>query len=374
MPRLDPRLKEIVQSVNGVIQDRAIRHAVYLERFKSHEVRKILALLNGDVLPDLLIQLQRRLPNIATTGHDSSVYSTQRLRYLTRATRDVLYTGARQMYDEMKKDLVGLAKFEAEFQKSMLAQSVPVTVDFVTPNAQLLRSIVTSRPMQGQLLSTWAKGIGISAQRNVMKALNIGIAEGETIDQMTRRIFGTKAAGYADGLVSFRFRRDAEAVVRTAVNHVVTQARQETYNQNSDFVKGWQFVATLDARTTEICASLDGKTFPLDQGPYPPRHWNCRSTTAPIVKSWREMGIPLDEMPAGTRASMNGQVPATTTYPEWLRQQPKEVVYEVLGKGKGDLFLSGKVPIDRFVDARGQSLSLKAVARREGIKLEALKR
>lgn len=49
-------------------------------------------------------------------------------------------------------------------------------------------------------------------------------------------------------------------------------------------------------------------------------HWGCRSTETFILKSWKELGIDIDidEMDAGTRASMDGQVPVGTIFIEWI--------------------------------------------------------
>jgi SPP1 gp7 family putative phage head morphogenesis protein len=206
-------------------------------------------------------------------------------------------------------------------------------------------------------LRDWYNGIGRQTGDQIGRQINIGLAQGETVDQITRRVRGTRAANYKDGVWATT-RRNAESVVRTATNHVSNQARQETYEENQEVVKGWRFVATLDARTTLICASNDGRVWPVGEGEQPPLHFSCRSTTVPVLKSWKELGINLKEAPPGTRASMNGQVPATETYPQWLKKQPASVQNEVLGRAKGELFRRGQVPIERFVDRRNKPLSV----------------
>jgi hypothetical protein len=92
---------------------------------------------------------------------------------------------------------------------------------------------------------------------------------------------------------------------------------------------------------------------------------NCRSTTVPVMKSWQDLGIDLEEAPDGTRASVDGQVPAEMTYGEWLKQQPRASVEDILGPKKAALFLDGKLPIDRFVDDTGHELSLDELEQRE---------
>jgi hypothetical protein len=85
---------------------------------------------------------------------------------------------------------------------------------------------------------------------------------------------------------------------------------------------------------------------------------NCRCTTVPVTKSFRELGLDVDEVPAGTRASMNGQVPATQTYEQWLRRQSAEVQDDVLGVTKGALFRRGGLKIRDFINNAGKEYTL----------------
>ncbi len=118
-----------------------------------------------------------------------------------------------------------------------------------------------------------------------------------------------------------------------------------------------------------MCAGLDGTTWPIEVGPRPPMHIRCRSTTVPVLKSWQEMGFDFKEVPEATRASMNGQVATSITYPKWLKQQSRSIQDEVLGTTRARLWRSGKVKIDRFVDDRFRPLTLSQLATQEGIVL-----
>src|SRR5438105_8691570 len=80
---------------------------------------------------------------------------------------------------------------------------------------------------------------------------------GQTIDQLVRRIRGTADAGFADGIMQTT-RNQAEALVRTSVLAVSNEAQLQTFKENDDLVKGVQWISTLDAKTCEICAALDG--------------------------------------------------------------------------------------------------------------------
>src|SRR3546814_3657942 len=71
-------------------------------------------------------------------------------------------------------------------------------------------------------------GLESAKAAKIRDAIRMGFVEGQTIDEMVRTLRGTKAAGYADGLLEIS-RRDAAAVVRTAVNHTGNYAREALY-------------------------------------------------------------------------------------------------------------------------------------------------
>jgi SPP1 gp7 family putative phage head morphogenesis protein len=165
-------------------------------------------------------------------------------------------------------------------------------------------------------------------------------------------------------------RRQAATVVRTAVSHVVNQARELTYKTHKKVIKGVRWLSTLDGKTSDICISLDGQVFGIYEGPRPPAHHQCRSMTVPVIKSWKELGINLKQAKPGTRASMNGQVPAKMKYGEWLKTQPKSFQNEVLGRRKAELFRRGNVPVSRFIDNKLRPLTLRQLEAIEAHKLK----
>jgi SPP1 gp7 family putative phage head morphogenesis protein len=345
-------------TANEILQDRSIRHAVFFQRVTTREANQIIGLVNDRLIPDLVGTLEARLQNIATRGIDTSVRTTKRLRDMIGAANDIVDTRLRHVRLRLNGALLDIAGSEARFQTRLLEEVMPVDVKFITPSPTLLRSIVVSRPMQGKHLRDWFGEFAQATRREIRQQINLGLAAGESVPAMVRRIRGSVAANFLDGTAG-KIRRTSEAIVRTAANHVSNHARQAVYEANQDVVKGWRFVATLDQRTTDICASNDGKVWPVGEGFMPPLHVNCRSSSTPILRSWKELGIDLKEAPAGTRASLDGQVPAKQTYGGWLKTQPTEVQNEVLGVGRAKIFRRGEIDITHFVDRKNRPLSLK---------------
>jgi SPP1 gp7 family putative phage head morphogenesis protein len=351
-------------SANERLLDAAVRHAVLLERLKAGEVSRIVGLLNREVIPDLIARIEARLARVNLRGLEAGALATQRYRDLIEGLQAVIREGMRRLRDEATSGLVEIGTHEAGWQVRTLSRIAPIEFEFQLPSVQVLRSAVTSRPFQGHLLKDWFAQLEHTTQRKVRAQLNVGLAEGEDTAAIVRRLRGTAEARYTDGILQGT-RRELESVVRTSVNHVTTHAREETYKANADLVRGVQWVSTLDTRTTMTCSDLDGRVFPVDSGRRPPAHWGCRSTTVPLLKSNRELGLPFKDAPEGTRASMNGEVPASTTYWEWLERQPAAIQDEALGPARGALLRSGKVAPEQFVDPRGRPLTLKELARLE---------
>ena len=129
-------------------------------------------------------------------------------------------------------------------------------------------------------------------------------------------------------------------------------------------------MATLDSRTSLICGRLDGKVYSLSNknAPQPPQHFNCRSTTVPIVKSYediRDTKSPriskrrLQRISKSKRASFNGQVPSETNFPKFLSEQDDSFKLAVLGnKRRVEIFNTGKLKFTQFSTKTGQLVSI----------------
>ena len=78
----------------------------------------------------------------------------------------------------------------------------------------------------------------------------------------------------------------ASRLINTEVARAMSMAQDEIYN-NSDVVGKVMWDATLDSLTSSQCAELDGKYFPKENHPSPPKHPNCRCCIIPVVDGWK---------------------------------------------------------------------------------------
>lgn len=344
------------RSVNDHLVSSAVRHAVYLERYKTGEVNRVLTFLHRDIIPDLLATLESRLE-----ANKGRTWTTDRLRSLSLSTQSMLRAGMEQAGNGLASHLSAFAVDEAAWQNAIVASTMPIQVEMSIPSVPLLRQLVERTPLEGRVLSEWFSGIADVTASRITREISIGSAEGQTVDQIVQRIRGMSARDLSsftgDGTVQ-AMNRNIRSVVRTSVNHISTQAKEASYAANTDVISKVQIVATLDARTTEFCMGIDGKTYPINEGPRPPFHFNCRTTTVPVTKSWRELGLNRKEATAGVRASMNGEVSGKLTYEKWLKGQSAEFQDDLLGHERGMLFRRGEVSLDRFADANAKPLTL----------------
>jgi SPP1 gp7 family putative phage head morphogenesis protein len=306
----------------------------------------------------------RLVAEVARRGIGDASFTKRRLDLLLVSIRSIMADAYKLANGSLATDIRELAVLEASFQNTMLTRLIPIDFDVVTPAASQLHAAVNARPFQGRILKDWFKDLEASAFKRARDEITMGFVEGRTSDQIIRSIRGTKAQRFKNGILEIS-RRAAAKMVNTALNHTANVARSEIYRANESVVGGVQWISTLDNRTSAVCRGRDGKVYDIGRGPRPPAHTDCRSTTIPITRSWKEMGINLKEAPEGTRASMNGQVPAKTTYNDWLKKQPVGFQDDVLGKAKGQLFRKGGLPLDRFTDRAGREYTLPELKARE---------
>jgi SPP1 gp7 family putative phage head morphogenesis protein len=333
-------------TANDEIRDRAIAHQIYLLRYESGVTRKILKVLS-QADKDLISQLSDLESTMPIAEIDARL----------EGIRNIISASLEEASRDLASELTDLAEYEANHQEQVIRDSTPVELNIVSPSAETLIAAVESKPFEGKILKEWIDKLDEDSYIRIRDAVRMGIVEGESYGQITKRVIGTKALNYSDGVTALNMRQ-AQALVSTAVAHTANEARQTFYGANNDLIKGVQWVSTLDARTTPICQSRDGTVFPVDSGPRPPAHFRCRSSTAPILKSWKELGIDMEEAPSGTRASMDGQVPEAETYQTWLKKKSATFQDDVLGPTRGKLFREG-LSLDRFVDQSGKEYTLK---------------
>lgn len=314
------------------------RHQVYVERYKANQVQALLERL-GD-LESQIIDIINRVENPNKTQMKALLIDLRRIEL-------AFYE---EYLEEITQSLSAFAEVEADLEAQRLG-SIFLSQDYEAKVASVDQVL---RALNNSALQVQTSGGAIMLddllkryQRAQVERLNgvvlSGYSQGQTTQEVIQRVRGTRANNYRDGLFDISA-RDAESVVRTSLQHTSNTARMATWQQNQDFIIGYVIVATLDSRTSAICRSLDGRVFQVGNGPVPPFHYRCRTTTAP------EVDEKFKYLKSGaTRSSQNGYVAEQSFY-EWLKTQPETFQVEVLGEVRAKLFRDGGLSAKRFAE------------------------
>jgi len=394
------------------------RNAIDLNRYSNSVGRRVINAYN-DIIIDAVNQLR-------TIDELAAPVKAARLRGILAQLKDSLATWAGDSTELTAIELQGLAQLQSEFVAEQLRKALPVgsrsIVNTVEISPQFAQSVVTTDPTQlnvvalsddlfksvygtealaqqagtgtfnltaargatitlpnGSTVEKAFRGIAVDQAERFSQVVRNGLLTGETTPAIAKRLIGNLQFGEeartvkqliaAGGQSTAVANNQVMALVRTSINQVANTASQQVYEANQDITKKYRYVATLDTRTSSICRALDGQEFTYGQGPKPPQHFNCRSTTVPVIDY---EGLGFSPPPPGRRASMGGQVPANQSYGDWLSKQSKETQEEVLGKGKAAYFnrLSEKHgpkdAIAKLVRDDGSELTLKDLQKRYG--------
>lgn len=356
-------------TVNELLRDATIDHQVDMAQYSNHEVRRILAILNR-ASADLEAQLTAAVGRLGEGSYTARVIDAKLV-----SVREILAASYAEMGEALTEDLGAVVASELDYQFGLYTTTIPPVALAAVPIVRLapgqVRAIAFARPFQGRLLKEWMAGLEAGTASRIRDAIRMGMVEGLTTPEIVRRIIGTRAEKYADGLLQIS-RRDAEAVVRTAVAHVNGVARDAFFAANTDILAEVVWSSTLDGRTSSGCRLRDGLKYTADGhkpightipwGAGPGRlHWRCRSGSYAITKLWSELGIEPD---LGTRSSMDGQVPAETTYGDWLKRQSAERQDQVLGPTRAKLYRDGRLALPDMYDSKGRYLTLEEMRQR----------
>lgn len=337
-------------------RDVVSRHQVLLERLKTGYVKDYdNALLEVD---KAIVEIIKKL-NVERISEVSRVGLKKMMKELQEAQAKIYAKQTEKLFD----DLMDLSSSEAAFEKKLITEvalGAGISAGAIKKSKDVWK-FLKDKPLQatGDLLEPFIKDLSTRQIARVNREIMISVSQGRTISQTVQAIRGTKARNFRDGVIT-RNARDARTIVRTATQHVSQQSREATWDANSDIIDSYQIVATLDGVTSNQCKSLDQQVFKIGQGPTPPLHPNCRTTTVPYFKPsiWDE---------GATRSAEFGPVDQSTTYYEWLGKQPKAFQDNALGPVRGKLFRDGGLTADEFsklqLDRNFQPLNLEEMKR-----------
>lgn len=387
----DIQLPKGVGTFNEAFFDGLVRHQIGLLRLSGSIRNEVFELLDATEA-SLVADIKRILKD--SKGLDSP-RAVQRMNTLLKVLQGTRAKAWKEINAKWVKSAIELSKSEPGFTNEVFKMSVPVVIETTIPPVSFLVDIALSRPFEGKVLRQWAANMAVGDLTRISDAVRIGMVQGESSAAIARRVVGTQEAAGAGSALQLT-RNAVNSVTRTMVNAMSNQSRKEYYKANKDIFPKELYVATLDARTTAICSSLDGRQFEVGRGPIPPLHFNCRSLRVGIIdgtiigdrpaRAFTQKGLVRefskgkftnrDSLPFGQKGKfddfsrrrmreLTGRVPAKVSYQQWLNRQSAAFQDDVLGETKGILFRKGELPLTKFADQNTfKEFSLKELARR----------
>jgi SPP1 gp7 family putative phage head morphogenesis protein len=252
------------------------------------------------------------------------------------------------MRNELLKNVLELADNETNFVKKALGDMTrDVEIKKVIPDSvknNALRHIMDN----GQSVDDFINYTVAFATGQVTSSVKSAIAQGQSLEDFRSDLLGSPKNNYANS-VMLNAAKNVSFGSRTLTNAIGNIAQRETYQANDDIIIGERYMATLDSRTSSICASLDGTYFKIGEGAQPPLHPNCRSVRIPeIDPKYKLSGIGGERRAKGSKGV--NIVSSKTTYSTWLKRQPADFIDDVLGKKKGLQFRKGELDFNDIRD------------------------
>lgn len=353
---ISPKPSAAVASNDAMI-DLMMERAIDLLRLEAGTRDKIVLLLN-----DLEIEIAGLVAKIDPSGPARAAYQRQRLGKLLDQVQSSIRATYRLADTKLASEIRDVVDVEATWTANAMNAATHATFADAGITKTLLDTLVSDVLIQGAPTSEWWSRQAAGLDNKFADEMRRGVAIGETNGQLIERVRGVS------GIMQIS-RTSAERLVRSSVQTAANVARESTYSQNSDLIGALQWHATLDTRTTIMCMARDGHRYSVD-GDHVPKdggppwmdgpgalHWGCRSTSIPILKSWRDLGIDEDEVPETTRSSMDGQVPQDLSFEGWLKKQSAARQDTVLGNGKAALWRAGKISFRDLLDQNGRPLT-----------------
>ena len=363
------------------------RETIDLNRY-SNAVAKKYAITYNEIILNAANQLKKIDLRQQAAGEAVVIapQTRKRLRAIIKQSKDSLNKWSGATARDFKKELQGVTVLQTEFVENELKKVVKsgnIPINSVAVSPKYAESVIMTDPTQvniftstnfkedafikfgsgkfdltstqgaaitlpnGETVNKAFRGIATKSQERLALAIRSGVFSGETTQQIARRMIGklefgdfgplsVKQLAQSGGELTKLANNQIQTIVRTSVNQVQNQASQAVYAANSKVAPKYEYVATLDSRTSPICRRLDGQKFAYNKGPTPPQHFNCRSTTVPVVDfdGLQKKYPRLEKPPVGkvvSRPSTTGRVPQGTAYGDWLLKQDKKLQLKTLG-------------------------------------------
>lgn len=199
---------------------------------------------------------------------------------------DLYDRGIKQMKEEF-----GAAFIEGYYKKSFDIQSRAGFENVIAKIDYPMIEDVITYPWSGAAYSERLWKNKEALVFNLRETLTQGLIQGKSINAMSLEMSNKMGQSF----------KNAERLIRTETARIHSEADKQAYKAAK--IEEYEFMATLEKRTCEVCGALDGKHFFVNDAKiginYPPIHPNCRCTTIEFdfddALDWYNTGQPMPQ-------------------------------------------------------------------------------
>ena len=361
----------MAKSVADNIQDAILYDHMNILRLSVHERTKAEKMLL-DLRRKIIDQLVRKDP----LRPERTAFQQMRLESLYKSVDDLIKANFKNFSKKFQETLRGIADYTVQSTTKIINNAVGI--DLAKPNVSIakIKGVINGATVDGKIIGKWWDKQAKDFQKAFKETMNsvteefrVSYLKGESLGSM---VDSMSTRGALMGLTVAQM----SSLIRTSIVQVSNEIRNEVYQSNKDILQGIRFVAVLDKKTTLLCQSLDGSMWDNDGNPLegttqpmqlPPLHWNCRSTTIPILLDYKNLkkGNPeISDLGDEKRAALYGPVPAKTTYEEWFATLDPKIQKEILGTARFKLWERGSLSAADMIRKDGTPLTIKELRRK----------
>ncbi len=313
----------------ATIYDRTLQESTLFELFESEAY--------SDTVKSLLLAQQEIAAKILSIPGDT--WTKRRLAEVKKLIDDTIAAAYANTLPALQIELSAVA--------SVTAANVLLTSFTSVPTATIGEITSDSYLVQGYSAKDLFKSAEDNHARQLKVIVGAGVAQGKPASAIINDLM-LKNSSLSKGQL------------KNAVFTTITEARATTRHgsyvklEKSGVIKGYQYIATLDGRTTEYCREHDHRKYYKKIEEIQSEinvHFHCRSVFVPITETTRKTD----------RATTFGPI-QDESYSKWFRRQPDSFKLTTLGRKKFDAYKDGDYKVHGLADVTGRNLSLKTVA------------
>lgn len=283
---LQPELNGLYQTLHKDLEDWYVRYAANAGITKE-EAQKLLANINTKHWELTLKEFEHLAKE---GGHDqelnSEYYKSRiaRLQDLEAQLRQHTSSFAGSQTESMRKELA--KQYDETYMQTnynLQAAKAQITANFARFNEAQLRIVVSEpwgkdgKDFSKRIWSNYRKEMPSMLMDTVLRGTLLGYSEPKIAQMFHARFQNVE-------------KNNIHRLIISEMAHVQEEATAKGYEENE--IEEYEYMATLESHTCEVCAKLDGQRFKVSERKpgvnYPPIHARCRCTTVPWIKGLPE--------------------------------------------------------------------------------------